>query len=61
MKAFDYDKPANKAEWIFAFVAEYRELRPEIGERYAKTHAVSAFVELGKATPREAARKWAAR
>lgn len=61
MKAFDHDKPANKAEWIFAFTAEYRKLRPEIGERYAKTHAVKAFGSLGGLPPRSAAKQWAVR
>lgn len=61
MKSFDHDKPATKAEWVFAFVLAYRELRPEIGERYAKTHALSAFLTLGKLKPREAARRWVER
>ncbi len=61
MKSFDHDKPANRSEWVFAFMAEYRKLRPEIGERYAKTHALSAYVELGAVKPREAARQWAER
>ncbi len=33
MKAFDHDKPANRDEWVFAFVEAYRKLRPEIGDR----------------------------
>lgn len=61
MKAFDLDNPASKAEWVFAFVAAYRELRPEIGERYAKTHALSAFHDLGRLQPRVAAKQWADR
>jgi len=24
MKAFDHDKPANREEWVFAFVEEHR-------------------------------------
>lgn len=59
MKAFDHDKPTTKAEWVFAFVAAYRKLRPEIGERYAKTHAINAYNTLGKLKPREAAKEWA--
>ena len=47
MKAFDHAKPATKSEWVFAFVSAYRSLRPEIGERYAKTHAISAYKEEG--------------
>jgi hypothetical protein len=61
MKAFDHDKPTTKGEWVFAFVRAYRELRPEIGERYAKTHALSAFLTLGHLAPREAAKQWASR
>jgi len=61
MKAFDLNKPTTKAEWVFAFMAAYRELRPEIGERYAKTHALSAFSTLGNLQPREAAKQWAQR
>lgn len=61
MKGFDHDKPANKAEWVFAFVRAYRELRPEIGERYATTHGLNAFNTLGKLKPREAARQWVGR
>jgi hypothetical protein len=61
MKSFDHDNPANKAEWVFAFVRAYRELRPEIGERYAKTHALSAFLVLGHLAPRVAAKQWAER
>lgn len=61
MKAFDHDKPTNKAEWIFAFAAEYRKLRPEVGERYANTNAVTAFGTLAQLPPRTAAKKWAER
>ncbi|MFT3955740.1 MAG: hypothetical protein QM722_15540 [Piscinibacter sp.] len=42
MKAFDHNKLASKDEWLFAFVNSYRELRPEIGEKHTKTHAVLA-------------------
>jgi hypothetical protein len=61
MKAFDHDKPANKAEWVFAFMAEYRKLRPEIGERYAKTHALAAHTALSDLKPRVAAKRWVER
>jgi hypothetical protein len=61
MKSFDHDNPANKAEWVFAFVRAYRELRPEIGQRYAETHALRAWVTLGNLQPREAAKEWAER
>lgn len=43
MKAFDHSNPTTKDEWVFAFAAAHQRLRPEIGERYAKTHAVSAY------------------
>jgi hypothetical protein len=43
MMALDHDKPTNKDEWVSAFVIRYRELRPEIGEKYGKTHAISAY------------------
>ena len=58
MRAFDHSKPANRDEWLFAFIQVYRELRPEIGERYAKTHAVSAYSEMAAMPPKDAARAW---
>jgi len=59
MKAFDHDKPANRDEWIFAFVEKYRALRPEIGDKYARTHAVTAYPLLKGETPAAAAEMWA--
>lgn len=58
MKAFDHAKPANGDEWIFALIEAYRALRPEIGDRYAKTHAVTAYTSLRKMKPADATKKW---
>lgn len=58
MKGFDHDKPANRAEWVFAFVSAYRKLRPEIGEPYAKIHATMAYNTLKVLTPAKAAAKY---
>jgi len=58
VKAFDHDRPANRDEWLFAFVEAYRALRPEIGEKYAKTHAVTAYSSLQELKPAQAAKEW---
>lgn len=58
MKAFDHNKPVNRAEWIFAFVSAYRKLRPEIGEPYAKVHATMAYNTLKDMTPAKAAERY---
>lgn len=58
MKAFDHDKPANRAEWVFAFVSAYRKLRPEIGEPYVKIHATMAYTSLKDLTPAKAAQRY---
>lgn len=59
MKAFDHAKPANRDEWVFAFTSEYRKLRPEIGEKYAKVHALQAYGVFSLVEPVRAAQKWA--
>lgn len=59
MKAFDHDKPANRDEWDFAFTSEYRKLRPEIGEEYAKVHALQAYRVFSSEAPGRVAQKWA--
>lgn len=58
VKAFDHAKPVTKAERVFAFVSAYRSPRPEIGERYAKTHAISAYSTLKDLEPAKAVQAW---
>lgn len=58
MKLFDHSKPANRSEWVFAFVEAYRALRPEIGTRYAEVHARQAYHQLAALPPAAAARAW---
>lgn len=57
-EALDHDKPANREEWVLAFVEEHRKLRPETGDKYAKTHAVSAFIKERDMQPVEGAKAW---
>ena len=59
IKLFDHSKPANRDEWVFAFVSEYRKLRPEIGEKHAKVVAFQAHGFFGALEPAKAAQKWA--
>jgi hypothetical protein len=54
-------KPANRDEWVFASVDAYRKLRPEVGENYAKVHALQAYNTLKSKTPADAAKAWATR
>jgi hypothetical protein len=49
---------AFRVEWLFAFVEAYRALRPEIGKKYAETHAVTAYSSLQELKPAQAAKNW---
>lgn len=55
------EKPVNRDDWVFAFVSRYRELRPEIGEKYAKVHALQAYGTLKDKAPAAAATLWSKR
>jgi hypothetical protein len=57
MKALDHDS-GHKDDWFFVFVRRYRELRPEIGKKCAKTYAISDFNKLKDLLPIRSAEKW---
>jgi hypothetical protein len=51
----------QKKGWVISFVGRARELRPEIGMRFAETVAVTEWPSKREMAPHDAADEWVKR